>query len=199
MKLSIPCRVPVRGGFTLAEILIAVAVFMLLLVGVIASNLFGLRMVQVNQNKLSATEWSRQTFGKITDEIHSCSAITIGNMDTNSDFVPLSVPGELQQGTAIQIQPSTNSTSLIYYFLNPGDQTFRRSVVAPGGTNTLILADSVTNQMVFDAQDLSGQMLTNSQNNQVIHLTLDFYQPAQFTVSADNYKLETSATRRAVQ
>ena len=72
-------------------------------------------------------------------------------------------------------------------------------MATPGGTNTVILADSVTNTMVFTAQDFSGNVLTNNQNNRVIHLTLEFYQPARFMLGADYYKLETSMTRRALQ
>ena len=53
--------------------------------------------------------------------------------------------------------------------------------------------------MAFKAQDFSGQVLTNSQNNQVIHLTLEFHQPEHFMVGPDYYKLETSVTRRTVQ
>ena len=52
--------------------------------------------------------------------------------------------------------------------------------------------------MAFCAQDFSGNVLTNNQNNQVIHLTLEFYQPARFMQGADYYKLETSMTRRAL-
>jgi hypothetical protein len=63
----------------------------------------------------------------------------------------------------------------------------------------VILADSVTNTLPFSARDFSGNMLTNSQNNQVIHLTLEFHQPARFMQGADYYKLETSMTRRALQ
>ena len=154
-------------------------------------------MFQVNAAKLNATEWSRNTFGKITSEIHACTSITLGNM-TNDNFEGL-LPGEVQQGTAIEIQPTTNTASLIYYFVDSLDGTFRQTVSAPGGTNTVILADSVANTMVFKAQDFSGQVLTNSRNNQVIHLTLEFYQPEHFMVGPDYYKLETSVTRRAVQ
>ena len=53
--------------------------------------------------------------------------------------------------------------------------------------------------MAFTAQDFSGNVLTNNQNNRVIHLTLEFYQPARFLLGADYYKLETSMTRRALQ
>jgi hypothetical protein len=172
-------------------------VFVFVVGGIVAANLFGLRMFQVNAAKLNATEWSRNTFGKITDEIHTCNTVLVGNM-TNGNFEGL-LPGEVQQGTAIEIQPTTNTASLIYYFVDSFDGTFRQTVSTPGGTHTIILADSVTNTMVFQAQDFSGQVLTNSQNNQVIHLTLEFYQPEHFMVGPDYYKLETSVTRRAVQ
>jgi len=205
MKLPVPSLDSSRGGslkslegFTLPEILIALTVFAFVLAGILAANLFGLRMVQANEAKLNATEWSRHTFGQITDEIHSCNTVSVGNMDTNGSFEGL-LPGEVQQGTAIEIQPTTNTTTLIYYFVDSLDETFRRTVLTLGGANTTILADSVTNTVVFDAQDFSGQVLTNNQNNQVIHLTLEFYQPQHFLVGPDYYKLETSVTRRAVQ
>src|SRR5580704_16320774 len=137
MKFLIPFSASSRGdssatsGFTLPEMLIALAVFMLLLVGIIAANLFGLRMFQINQTKLSATEWSRNTFGKITDEIHSCNTVSVGNMTIttnsdmtiNSDFEPLSLPGETQEGNALQIYPTTNTDSFTMYFVNFLDET----------------------------------------------------------------------------
>lgn len=172
---------------------------MLLVAGIIAANLFGLRMFQSNQTKLNATEWSRNTFGKLADEIHTCNSVSVGNMTTNGVFDGL-LNGEEQEGTAIEIQQTTNATSsLVLYFLDTLDGTLRRTEISPSGTNTFILADSVTNTMVFDAQDLSGNVLTNNQNNQVIHLTLDFYQPESYMQSSYHYQLETSVTRRAVQ
>jgi prepilin-type N-terminal cleavage/methylation domain-containing protein len=189
-----------KSGFTLPEILIALTVFMFLLAGIIAANLFGMRMFQVNETKLGATEWSRNTFGKLTDEIHTCNSVSVGNMTTNDVFEGL-LPGETQEGNAIEIQPTTNTSVLIHYFADAADETFRRTEqFSPGvTTNDLILADSVTNTMVFNAQDFSGNVLTNNQNNQVIHLTLEFYQPDRFIVGPDHYRLETSVTRRAVQ
>jgi len=211
MKFSVPSSgssrggsVTPKGGFTLPEILIALTVFMFVLAGIIAANLFGMRMFQVNETKLGATEWSRNTFGKITGEIQSCSAVSVGNMTTNSGFVGL-LPGELEEGTAIQIQPTTNAASWIYYFVDTSDETFRRTEQTSSETNTFILADSVTNTMVFSAQDFSGNVVTNTssgsklQNNQIVHLTLEFYQPDRFMVGPDHYRLETSVTRRAVQ
>ena len=205
MKLQVPSSGSSRGGsstpnkgFTLPEILIAMTVFTFVLAGILAANLFGLRMFQANEAKLNATGWSRNTFGKITDEIHACTSVTVGKMTTNGIFEGL-LPGDVQQGSAIEIQPTTNTASLIYYFVDSLDGTFRRTLSAPIGTNTIILADSVANTTIFKAQAFSGQVLTNSQNNQVIHLTLEFYQPEHYLVGPDYYKLETSVTRRAVQ
>jgi prepilin-type N-terminal cleavage/methylation domain-containing protein len=205
MKIKIPSSGSSHGvssrsnqGFSLTEILIAMTVFILLLAGIVTANLFGLRMFQVNQNKLTATEWSRRTFGKITDEIHSCAAVEVGNMTTNGVFTGL-LSGEAQQGNAIEIHPNTNTVSRIYYFVSTSDQTFRRSELLPTGTNTFILADSVTNVTAFTAQDLAGAVLIDNQNNRVIHLVLEFFRPETFMVGQDYYKLETSVTRRALQ
>jgi hypothetical protein len=118
-------------------------------------------------------------------------------MDTNGNFTGL-LDGETQQGNALQIYPTTNTDNFTIYFVNLSDQTFRQTQATSSGTNTLILADSVTNTLAFSAQDLSGNVLTNSQNNRLIHLTLEFYQPELFLTEPDAYKLETSVTRRAL-
>ena len=104
----------------------AVTVFLLILAGIVSANLFGLRMFQFNSTKLAATDWSRRTFGKISDEVHSCNSIAILNVDTNGNFVGL-LSGETQQGNALQIYPTTNTGNYTIYFVNPPDQTFRRT------------------------------------------------------------------------
>jgi prepilin-type N-terminal cleavage/methylation domain-containing protein len=202
MKLTIPSSDSSRAGssvsiqgFTLPEVLIAMTVFMFVLAGILSANLFGLKIFQFNQTKLSATEWSRRTFGKITDEIHACNSVSILNVDTNGNFTGL-LPGEAQQGNALQIYPTTNTDIYTIYFVNLPDETFRRMESAPTGTNTFILADSVTNTIIFTAPDLPG--LTN-QNNQLIHITLEFLQPQRYLQDASNYRLETSVTRRILQ
>lgn len=183
-------------GFTLPEILIATAVFLLMVGGLIVANLFGLRMFQVTETKLNVTTWSRQTTDKMATEIHACNTVWIGNVNlTNGNFETL-LDGETQRGTGLLIYPTANTNNFIIYFLNPSDQTFRRTTEQPGSAR--ILADSITNTLIFAAQDFSGKVLTNNQNNRVIHLTLEFHQPARFMVGADYYRLETSMTRRAI-
>jgi len=203
MKIKVPISGSDHGrwprpdeGFTLPEVLIAMTVFLLVIIGVVAANLFGLKMFQVTQTKLNVTTWSRETSDKITAEVHACNSVWVGNVATNGVFATL-LDGEKQQGTGLLIYPTTNTTNFIIYFVNPADQTFRRTTGQPGTAE--ILADSVTNTQVFAAEDFSGNVLTNNDNNRVIHLTLEFYQPARFLLGADYYKMETSMTRRALQ
>jgi hypothetical protein len=202
MKLRVPFSGSGRGrlpgpdnGLTLPEVLIAMTVFLFVIGGIIAANLFGLRMFQITETKLNVTRWSRETIEKITGEVHACNDVQVGNI-TNGVFEGL-LDGETQQGTSLLIYPAANTNNYIMYFVNTSDQTFRRTTDQTGAAE--ILADSVTNTLPFSAQDFSGNILTNSQNNQVIHLTLEFYQPEYYTVGADYYKLETSVKQRVVQ
>ena len=200
MKLQVPFPGSGRsgaptpaGGFTLPELLIAVTVFLLLAGVITAAHLFGLSMFQITETKLKATGAARKTIGKMAEEIQACKSTLIGNV-TNGVFTAL-LDGQTQQGTGLLIYPSTNTASYIIYFVNPSDQTFRRTT-SKAGTAT-ILAESITNTVVLRAQDYLGKVLTNSQNNSVIHLDLEFYQPKRHMQIAAHYKLETSVTRRA--
>jgi type II secretory pathway pseudopilin PulG len=184
-----------NGGFTLAELLISITVFMFVVGGVIFANLYGLSMFQITETTLNATDDARKTVGKMTDEIRTCKSTWIGNVK-NGVFEAL-LDGEKQQGTGLLIQPTTNSANFVIYFVNPSDQTFRRTTSTPD--TATVLAESITNTVVFAAQDHLGNVLTNNQNNRVIHLNLEFYQPKRHMQIADYYKLETSVTRRAEQ
>ena len=105
----------------------------------------------------------------------------------------------MQQGSGLQIFPTENTNFYTLYFVNSSDATFRRRVATATGTNTVTLADSITNTIAFSAQDFSGKLLLTAANNRVIHVLLEFYQPERFLLDADYYKLETSVTRRALQ
>jgi len=184
-----------EAAFSLPEVLIASTLFVLLLGGVVGANLFGMRMFQLSETKLRASDGARKALGLMTDEIRKSTATWVGDV-TNGSFVA-ALDGQPQTGSALLIQPSTNATSFVVYFLNPGDQSFRRSVTATAATT--ILAQTVTNTAIFTGQDFLGNTLTNNQNNRVIHATLEFYQQQPWLPVADYAKLETSVTRRRSQ
>jgi prepilin-type N-terminal cleavage/methylation domain-containing protein len=189
-----PGRTKADAAFTLPELLVSIAVFSLVIGCIVAANLFGLRMFQITDNKLQASDAARKSIGKMTDEIRTCSSTWVGNI-TNGVFAA-HLNGEKQTGNGLMIYPSTNTTNFILYFFNSSDQSFRRTTSA--ATNSTVVARAVTNNVIFRAQDYSGTVLTNNQNTRVIHLSLEFFRPARLGVVADYYKLETSVTRRAL-
>ena len=182
-------------GFTLAELLVAITVFTMLLGGIIFAHLFGLSMFQITETKLNATADARKLIGTMANEIRTCSSAFIG--DATNGFFAGKLNGEVQRGSGLLIYPTTNAANYIVYFVNPADQTFRRATSTNG--SSVVVAESVTNAMVFSAQDHLGTVLTNNQNNRVIHMNLEFYQAARHLQQADYYKLETSVTRRALE
>jgi prepilin-type N-terminal cleavage/methylation domain-containing protein len=183
---------PRNHGFTLPEIMIALTIFLLLIAGILSAHLFGLRMFQLNKTKLQVTQWARQTIENLTDQIHGCNNLQVGNYTSGTGFAGF-LPGETNQGNALLIYPTANSTNCFIYFVNPTDQTFQRT---DQSGNAVILANSVTNTLPFSVQDYSGNILTN--NNQMIHFTLEFYHPATYMEDADYYKLDTSIKQRVM-
>ncbi|MGH7971430.1 MAG: hypothetical protein ACREIC_22145, partial [Limisphaerales bacterium] len=174
------------------ELMVSAAILILVVGGIVSANLFGMRMFQVEETKLSVSDQSRKIVGVLMDEIHSCQSFQIGAF-TNGMFTGLPF-GTPQLGPALIIYPTTNATNFIMYFVDTAHQQFRRATSAPGSTRTL--ASSVTNAIdLFRAQDYLGNLLTNMQDNTVLHLKIEFYQAARFGVPPDYYKLETSTTR----
>jgi hypothetical protein len=180
------------AGFTLPEALISTTLFLLLLAGILGANLFGLRMFQLTETKLKCGDGARKALGLLTDEIQRCNNTWVGNV-TNGTFVAL-LDGEAQTGSALLIQPSTNNTNFVIYYLNAGDQSFRRSLSANASTTTV--AETVTNTSIFQAQDYLGNVLTNQQVNRVIHVRLEFFQAQAWLPVGDYAKVETAVTRR---
>src|SRR5438874_957996 len=118
-RISPPVSPP-RRAFTLPEMLIAVAVFAFVVTGVLTANLFGLRLFQITQNKLTASDAARKALGKMTDDIRNCKTTCIGNVTSNGVFTALS-DGVTQAGSGLIIYPTTNTNSFIVYFLNQSD------------------------------------------------------------------------------
>ena len=182
-----------RGGFTLPELLVATTVFVLLVGGIVFAHLYGLAMFRITETKLTATNNAREVIGRMANEIRTCKNTWVGNV--NSGVFAALMDGQKQEGTALLINPTTNSANYILYFVNPSDDTFRRTTSTPGSAT--ILAESVTNTMVFSAQSYLGKVLTNRPQNRVIRVNLEFYQARRHMQVADYFKLETAVTRHS--
>jgi type II secretory pathway pseudopilin PulG len=187
-----------RAGFSLVEIQMAVAV-LILIIGVAAGiHFFGLRMFMSTKMTLEATDDARNFIGGVRDEVRSCTIVLVGK----GDFQTFSeIPDETPQiGNALQIFPQTNLNRYVIYF-HDSDNTLKRW--STDNRKLITICENVTNRNVFAAQDFSGNVLTNNENNRVIEVTLKFLQ--EHTKDAakkgglhNYYQAQTKITRRKV-
>jgi prepilin-type N-terminal cleavage/methylation domain-containing protein len=218
-----PVSRPAARGFTLAEMLVAITIFMVVIFATVSVQLYASRVYTLTAATLGATEQARLTMNDIRDKIREARVVNVGNYTWSQNFPPADfmtiTNGLSQQGNALIIYPTTATNSFTLVFLQPSSSTMyaynANSLV--GSTNSLILlaynngalsvsndvADFITNQIVFDAENFQGTVLTNFQNNYLVHMTLDFSQwryPAGFanpTNDSYNYfQLNTVITRR---
>ena len=165
-------RPATRSAFTLAEIMTAMGLFSLVVIGVVYSQLFGMRMFNITSTRLSASDSARKVLNRVRDDIRSGKILYVGNGDS-ADFTNITLNG-LRQGNALQIYPTTDTNVFIRYYLDPASQSLKRT--ASGSGQVQVLAPYLTNQIAFFAEDFAGNTLTNDQNNRVIKMVLDFYQ-----------------------
>lgn len=189
-----------RAAFTLAEIMVATAIFSMVIIGLVYSHVLGLKMFNITATKLNASQQARAALNQVRDEIRSAKAAYVGNATSNG-FASITGNG-LREGNAVQIVPSSNTNSPICYYRDPAYNDLKRI----DGTNPIeVVSLCITNPIVFYAEDYAGNTLTNNQNNRVIRMSLEFYQWEFLAGNAnarpyyDYYHLQTRITRRAIQ
>ena len=199
-------------GFTLAEMVITVGVFLFIFTGVmVAVQIFGLRIYTLAATKLVATAGGRKALNQIRDQIREGKMVYVGNCSSPSysSFALIGTTNS-QQGNALIIYPTTNTAWYSIYYLDTSTTTNRLiqfNVSNSVTTYTNTLAKYLTNNIVFDARDWRNNIVTNDQsldNRLLIEVTMQFSQweyPVAFVggVGAnayDYYQLRTRVFRR---
>lgn len=142
MRPLSPCRLEhcPAGGFTLPELMVAMGIFSLLVVGVIQVHAMGLRMDQLARSKLGASEESRAAIGQMVREIRTAGVVRVGTGGLTS-FQQIA-HGRRQAGNALQIQPSKSDPStFVRYYWDSDDGKLKRTT--DGATEALIVANSI--------------------------------------------------------
>jgi len=174
---------------------------LLIMSAILAVHLFGMRMFELTKAKIGASDDARNAIGKLVGEIRAAKIIRVGEGSINS-FAEAGFNAP-QVGGAIQIHTSTNTNSFVRYYIDPDERVLKR-VTNNGGTFTVV-ANAISNVLVFSSEDFAGNILTNNQNNRVIGLNLQFYQlqhpPVRIGEGSyyDFYQLRTKITRRTLE
>jgi prepilin-type N-terminal cleavage/methylation domain-containing protein len=146
-------------AFSLPEMMISMVVFGLLIMGVIAVNLFGLRQDELVNCKLGANDASRNAFDLMLNEIRGARSVQIGT-GWNTNFV--AITNGPQQGDTIQIVPGADAGTFIYYYMdtNSLDANYN-CLVRIGATNNGITTNYITNVICAYLTNMPTQWATN--------------------------------------
>jgi|SRR5665213_437701 len=203
------------SAFTLPEMLIAAALYLVIFVGVmVAIQIFALRVYTLAATKLTATQGSRKAMNQIRDDIRQGKLLQVGNADNSGNFTAVSGTNGAV-GNALQVFATTNQGapySIYYLQTNTVGGVSSNNLlwisVSSAASNTYNLACYITNLDVFSAQDCWGNTISNYlKNNQVFAVKLQFYQweypIAIISTNAglnayDYYQLRTKVCRRAL-
>lgn len=210
MKLLSPIQNQSRraavSGFTLVEIMTAAAVFVtFLVVGMIAVQMFVMRINNFTTDKLLAAGGSSKAMDKICNQIRGAQFVRVGNINSSA-FTPIA-NGSLQQGTALQVFPTTNSTPYTIFYLNPATDNLYSITngQAPSSANPgTLLASWITNSPCFWSENYQGTVNTTTNpfaagENCTIRMVWNFRQYAtdRKNLSYEFYTFQTRATPRS--
>jgi prepilin-type N-terminal cleavage/methylation domain-containing protein len=195
------------SGFTLMEMMIALMVFSLLIAAMVAIQIFGMRVYTLGATKLTATSGARKTLDVMRDQIRSAKIVYVGTYTAPSGPFNRVANGSLQMGNALAIGGLTNSITTNYtiYYLDNSQPTNLMCSVTNGMVT--VLTKYVTNYYCFFAEDYQTNIVSNYNNNPVIHVVMQFDQweyPLGFIgTNAVNayafYRIQARVARRAKQ
>jgi len=206
-----PHRRNVRG-FTLVEIMFVSVIFMVIVGAMVCLQIFALRTYTFAATKLVATAGGRKALNQIRDQIRGGKLIYVGSISNISTTSFSYITNAPQQGNALIVYPTTNTTWYSIYYLDTSTTT--NQLIQFNVTNsttiyfTNVLAKYLTNNIVFDMEDWQANIVTNEQsldNRLLVRVTMQFSQ-WEYPIAVvgtnganayDYYQLRTRVFRRA--
>ncbi|PYJ87421.1 MAG: hypothetical protein DME22_01755 [Verrucomicrobia bacterium] len=189
------------SAFTLVEVLVAMSIMVLVLIGVLAVQFFGMKLFQLTKSKLGASDDARKAIDLLVTEIRVAKMIRIGNGGLGSPNFTDCGPNTPQQGGAIQIYATTNTNSFVRYYFNSSSNRLERT---PNGiAASTVVANFITNRYpIFTSEDAFGNTNYDNAKNHVISMRLEFYQ-TQYPIIPigpgsyyDYYRISTKTAQR---
>lgn len=199
-------NLPLDGskGMTLVEIMVAMSVFSLVMIGLTYTHIYGLRLDQLVQSKLGASDQSRRGYIQLCNDIRTAKGWAIGN-GTSTSFTPIN-SGSQQKGNALKLYPTTRTNFvintnifIIYRFNTNAGELWRGENNSP----LQLVAQDLTNNMFFQAENYRGDIQTTPTYRATIRTRLEFAQ-YQYPLTRvgngclyDYYKMEFCVTSHA--
>ena len=184
MRAGADCRRWTRA-FTLAEMMVAMFIFVFMVLGVLYVWMFGMRFDQLTCSKLGASDKSRMSFDQLTHDIRAAKWWKVGNGSGTNFTVCGNATNQIGNALKLSASGDTNSTAfVIYCFDTNACNLYRMSngvtpfqIIAQSLTNTGIYGNGLTNtSMTFHAEKFDGTPAQDWQYKYAIVTTMEFCQ-----------------------
>jgi prepilin-type N-terminal cleavage/methylation domain-containing protein len=161
-------KIPARNaGFTLPEMMVASAVFSMIMGSIVALNQFSARSTSGVTRMLELGSKANVLNVFCNDVKNATSADVQSYNGTTFSAIAL---GTAQQGNAVKILlPTGTNTHTVYYYVDSGSNFWRWNSTL--NTSKKYLTD-VTNTVVFTSEDYSGAIISNSIARTLIEVNL---------------------------
>jgi prepilin-type N-terminal cleavage/methylation domain-containing protein len=194
-----------RSAFTLTELLVAITIFTMIIGGVVYAHITGLKMFEWVRIKIGASDDARKTMSLLVAEVRSSQDWEVGE-GTASAFTPV-MEGTDFEGNAVKVyradwHATQNSNSFIIYYRDPATSNLLRR--EGGAGSPAVVAESLTNNVVFSATDYRGVVLTEKDANPVLAVSMEFYQIRYPIVAVGSnqhfeyYQMTTRVSKRSL-
>ena len=141
-----------QAGLTLPEVMVASAVFGLTVSGFIYCQLFGMRLDELVNSKIGASDQARLSFNQLANDIRAAKIWQIGNGNLSSfTGIPL---GTNQQGNALKLSLTTDTNQYYLYYFDTNACALYRG--HSGSTTRKCLAQYPDQHDVFPGAELPG-------------------------------------------
>ena len=161
-----------QRGLTLVEMMVTMGVFSLSVLALISAHMFGLKQDELVQSKLGASEQARRGFDQMAQDVRGSKRWSVGN-GTRTSFSPIA-DDSVQQGTALQLNLTTDTNSYIRYYFEPSKSRLCR--VKSGQSGYKVIAQDLTNTLYFTAEDYRGSNQTTLTYKGLVNVRLQFRQ-----------------------
>src|SRR5256886_15213491 len=105
-----------QSAFTLVEVMVAMSIMLMALVGVLAVQFYGMKLFELTKSKLGASDDARKAIDLLCTEIRSAKIIKIGNGGLRPTKFTESADNTPQPGSALPNLATTNTQTLGPYY-----------------------------------------------------------------------------------
>jgi len=174
-----------QAAYTLVEMMVAGAIFSMVITAMVYANYVGLRSYQMVESKAGMSDASRTILNQLPSDIRSAKMWFIGT-NTGTAFSAI-INGAAQTGGALKLVPNPNATNIYIVYYYDASAAYNGKLLkycSSNGTATasVVLAsnliNNLTNTLVFQAEDYKGNVSSYDGSSKAyrntIHTTLSF-------------------------